>query len=139
MIKQFFPSKKPIVKPVVVYSPPPGRISHLTEEQRAAKRGLSIEIYRHRVVAVAKAQALLQLFVTDQGFPVTPEDYEEYGQCIVVGICRHYDDYGTVAWNDPPFILSVSPIKDRQKIIQCTANWLVKGAVSPHKETQEVC
>lgn len=148
MITQFYPSKKPkltVVTPAT-YQRSGGYHGNMTEEQRAAKRGLSTEEYRHRVVAVAKAQAGLQLFVTDRGFPAKADDLEEHGECIVVGICRHYDDYGTVQWHEPPFILSVSPLKDRSKIIQCTTGWLIKAkppqSTVPHYQlsiNDEVC
>lgn len=141
MISQFFPSKKiKLVYPVVTKHVPaisvPNHRNSLTEEQRAAKRGLSTEEYRRRVTAVAKAQASCGMYVTDQGFPAKAEDLEAYGKCIVVGICRHYDDYGTVQWHEPPFILSVSPLKDRTKTINCTSGWLIK---SPVTNRSEVC
>ena len=131
MIKQFFPSKK-VKLPVVhlphqnspFYVPPVAVHTSLTEEQRAARKGLSIEEYRSRVVAVAKAQAFTTLKVGDVGMPIKEEDALNIGECVVVGICRHFEDYGTVQWREPPFILSVSPVNDRSKTINCTANWL---------------
>jgi hypothetical protein len=131
VIKQFFPSKK-VKLPVVhlpyqnspFYVPPVAVHTSLTEEQRAARKGLSIEEYRSRVVAVAKAQAFTTLKVGDRGMPIKEKDALNIGECVVVGICRHFEDYGTVQWHEPPFILSVSPVNNRSKTINCTANWL---------------
>jgi hypothetical protein len=139
MITKFYPSKKPVPvhSPARVYQQAGHYLSNTTEAQRAAKRGLSVEVYRERVLAVAKAQASIGMFVTDRGFPVKAEDLEAHGECIVVSICRHYDNYGTVQWHEPPFILSVSPMKDRSKVIHCTPNWLTK--TSNFYSKSEVC
>ena len=132
MINTFFPSKK---KPVVLSLPVVHQQQqqskwvgsyHLTEEQRATKRGLSVEEYRHRVAVVSKAQAGFHHFCTDIMWPVKIADAIEHGKVMIRGIVRHYDDYGDVEWHEPPFILSVSPLKEQSKIINCTANWVTK-------------
>jgi len=139
MIERYFPSKKPKSWPYT----PPVRVIHQTplalpdnskpvhvasafEQARADKMKVSVEVYRQRVGAVAREQTACKHQVGDTVYPSKYCDAVEHGKVMIVGICRHYDDYGTVEWNDPPFIMSVSPMKDRSKIIQCTVGWLTK-------------
>jgi hypothetical protein len=91
----------------------------------ATKMGLSVEVYQQRCREVVQASNECSFMIGDTGYPVLAKD-KKYGKCMVVGICRHYDNYGTVDWNDPPFILSVSPLNDKASVIQCTGGWLVK-------------
>jgi hypothetical protein len=130
MITQFFKSKRKVIN--LPYIPTPTNTSkwvghtNLTEEQRAAKRGLSTDVYRHRVAQVARAQIGVKLFLGETAWPVKMADAIEHGKVLIKGIVRHYDDYGDVEWHEPPFILSVSPLKDQTKIINCTSGWVSK-------------
>lgn len=91
----------------------------------ATKLGISVEVYQQRCREVVQASNECVFMVGDTGYPALAKD-KKYGKCMVVGVCRHYDNYGTVDWNDPPFILSVSPLNDKSSVIQCTGGWLVK-------------
>ena len=127
MITQFFKSKRS-----VLVLPPPSTQSKwvgnavLSELERATKRGLSVEEYRHRCGVVARAQIGLKMFVGDTMWPHTYAAAQQHGKVMVRGIVRHFDDYGDVVWNEPPFILAVSPLKEQTRTIHCTGNWVVK-------------
>ena len=60
-------------------------------------------------------------------WPASESDMLQYGLCQVTGVCRHYNDYGTVDWHEPPFILSVQSVADRSEMLNTTANWVVKA------------
>lgn len=133
MIEQYFASKRVIVKPI--HTPPHGKhyaITHSSgaptafETSRAEKMGLTVEVYRHRVTEVSRAQSQCKFQVGDTVWPAADEDVQKYGLCQVIGVCRHYNDYGTVDWHEPPFILSVQSVADRTEILNATANWVVK-------------
>ena len=134
MIIEYYASKKNILQlsaPVPKYWPgsvhQPG-YSPTTETERAQKRGLTVEEYRARVVIVAQAQRECKFQVGDTVWPYTAKEAKKMGKCVVTGVCRHYDDYGTVDWNDPPFLLAVQSLSDRSKTIQCSIDWVVKQA-----------
>ena len=138
MIEQYFPSKRiPIAAPIHMhhrYTPPVNLITHVStgapsafETARAEKMGLTVEVYRHRVTEVSRAQSTCQFQVGDTVWPADEADVEKYGLCQVVGVCRHYNDYGTVDWHEPPLILSVQMVSDRTTILNATANWAVKN------------
>jgi hypothetical protein len=137
MIEQYFPSKRKVVEPykyVNRYQNNHLPVVHNTgapsafEEARAIKMGLTVKVYRHRVTEVSREQAKCTFRVGDTVFPTDPKDLEEYGGCIVTGVCRHYHDYGTVDWNEPPLILSVQPISDRGTILNASVGWAQKKA-----------
>ncbi len=96
------------------------------ESQRAFKRNLTVEVYRQRVAAVVEESKACTFQTGDHVWPVKPTDVKLYGECIVSAVCRHFDDYGSVAWNDPPFILSLISIADKNKTVQCTRGWATK-------------
>lgn len=128
--KQYFPNHTPYNykehKDTVVL-PPDGNIHTALTEERAQKRGLSVEEYRKRVRIVAEASKACAFQHGDTGFPKFKKDYEKYGKMMVVGVVRHYDDWGTVEWDETaPYILTVSPLKDRNVTVNCTHGWLVK-------------
>ena len=131
MIEQYFASKRVIAKPI--HAPQKSYpITHHTgaytpfETTRAEKMGLTVEVYRHRVTEVSRAQSQCKFQVGDTVWPASEADVQKYGLCQVIGVCRHYNDYGTVDWNEPPFILSVQSVADRTEILNATANWVVK-------------
>lgn len=113
-------SHRPALPPVV--SPSPVK----TETERAHARNLTVEEYRHRVACVAKEVAKLTYMYGDTVVPVNPEDEKTLGKCLVVHIARHYDDYGDVEWNEPPYIVSLMPLKDRSLRQCCSAGWVKK-------------
>lgn len=149
MIVEHFPSKKetkvyqltpPRVPrmpqqqhPIHVASPAPAPAPSTdnafvkTEKERAEKRGLSLEEYRKRVFAVTKASNACAFQVGDTIFPKNEEDREQYGQCLVTDVCRHYDNYGSVEWfEDNPLILTLKPSKQKDSLITAGIRWGVK-------------
>jgi hypothetical protein len=145
MIEQYFPSVRPI-KTYTTYTPPnrlpqpvlalPGQglgdykanqVPSVFETSKAERLGLSIEEYRRRCGVVARAQTECKLSVGDIVWPTIEADFEQYGMCTVVGVCRHYNDYGEVEWREPPYILSVQQMSDRSNILNCTGNWVSKA------------
>lgn len=133
MIEQYFPSKRKVVTytnryqnnytPVVSTG---ATAPSAFEEARAAKQGLTVEVYRHRVTEVSRAQAGCQFQIGDTVYPVEQKDLDEYGPCLITGVCRHYHDYGTVDWHEPPFILSIRSKNDAGTILNTTAGWAMK-------------
>jgi hypothetical protein len=127
MISIFYPSKRVVVvTPPYINSPKKWSAGSSTEEQRAAAKGLSTIEYRERVVAVSKAQGSCFWYNNQILWPSQVKDAEEHGEVIIRGVCRHYDEYGEIEWHDPPFILAVSPVKNPEVVINCTANWVAK-------------
>ena len=148
MIEEYYASKRPAPAPYK-YTPPVNLISHKKEtvlslphvhnegakgapsafeEARARKMGLSIEEYRKRVTIVSREQTGCRFATGDTVWPAMPEDVAKYGKCMVVGICRHYDDFGNVEWKEnTPFLLAVTPLNDRTRVINCTIAWATKA------------
>jgi hypothetical protein len=133
MIEQYFPSKRKTVEPYKYqnrYQHPlslPNNTAYSAfEEARALKMGVTKEVYRHRVTEVSRAQSACPFQIGDTVYPALAADVELYGACLVTGICRHYHDYGTVDWHEPPFILSIQSIGDRSSVLNTTTNWVVK-------------
>jgi hypothetical protein len=129
MIEQYFASRRPVAPtqqqskywPVYPLPAPTSPVqAGLKEAERAAKRGLSIEEYRARVVMVMEHQSNCTFQVGDTVWPVYAKDVKTMGQC------RHYDDYGDLDWNDPPFLLSVQSLANKSKSIQCSTGWVTK-------------
>ena len=139
MIEQYFESKRPkpksyypVTTPAVHQFPFPTKPTmnqgapSAFETARAEKMGLTVEVYRHRVTEVSRAQSACPFQVGDTVWPAAEKDIDLYGMCQIVGVCRHYNDYGSVDWNDPPLILSIQSLKDRNEILNTTANWVIK-------------
>ena len=91
---------------------------------QCTKLNLTKEVYQQRVAAVVAESNACKLQVGDTVYPTKPKDKTTYGRMQVVGICRNYDHYGTIDWNDPPFILSVQSLADRTTIVNCTNGWV---------------
>jgi len=108
------------------YGKPKTSAPSVFETSKAERLGLSIEVYRERCAIVARAQSECKFSVGDTVWPVNQADVEQYGQCLVVGVCRHYNDYGTVDWHEPPFILSIQRRDDRSVMLNTTGNWVQK-------------
>ena len=144
MIKQYFPSTK--VKPWYNITPPrvltpqtpllPSGITVTAREKAQALRmGISVEVYQQRCLDVAKASNECKFSHGDVVYPVKPSDLKKYGACIVVGVIRHYDQYGAVEWRDGnPFILTLARCANRTETINCTANWATSKKPEVHSE-----
>jgi hypothetical protein len=94
------------------------------EKTRAEKRNLTVSEYRRRVNLVNLEAARCFLKVGDVVSPADPKNEEKYGKFIVTGIVRHFDDYGTVDWTEPPMILAISQVSNRQNNMTCAPGWL---------------
>lgn len=129
MITNTYPSKrKPIRQkywPAVIDS----------IEVRAQKLGITKEVYHERQKAVAKASAVCLLYSGQKVMPVKEADRAEHGVMTVVNVCRSYDLYGDIEWNDPPFILQLESGLKRGHFVNCTANW----ATALKKELNNEC
>ena len=126
MIEQHYPSKRA----KTVYQHSHNYSSHnasvFGDAAKARDRGITIEEYRDRVRICAQAISKNKWRVGDAGHPYTPAAAKEHGKCVVVSLVTHYDQYGTVEWNDPPFLMSVMHENgDTNSTIQCTVGWLV--------------
>ena len=132
MIEQYFPSKRKVYQPpsVVVgndnYTNGRWDGSKYTEAARAHTRNLTVEEYRNRVKAVAAAIGKCKWFVGQEGFPYSIEGTKEHGKCRVVAIVSHFDNYGNVEWNDPPYLMAISPINQPDSIVNCSVGYLVE-------------
>jgi hypothetical protein len=133
MIEEYYASKRVVAKPIQVpYNNKHYALTHNVgasspfETTRAEKMGLTVEVYRHRVTEVSRAQSECSFQVGDTCWPADEKDIEQYGMCQVVGVCRHYNDYGTVDWHEPPYILSIQSLRDRTEMLNTTANWVVR-------------
>ena len=149
MIEQYFAYKRPVAPvqqqhnkywPVYPVAAPAASVqTGIKEAERAAKRGLSIEEYRARVVLVMQAQNGCSFQVGDTVWPIQSRESKKMGQCIITGFCRHYDDYGEVDWNDPPFLLSVQSLADKSKSVQCSIGWVTKTRPEHEGEITNEC
>lgn len=142
MIKNYYPSKAKleafVIKQIpynkVIGSPTDHVIPTEREISRALVLGLTVQEYRGRCKLVADANMMHSYALGDTVYSSIPKEREKYGPMIVVGICRHYDQYGSIDWNDPPYILCVSPLKDRSTTVNCTVGWVTKK-----EEVANVC
>jgi len=152
MIEEYYASKRPppvpkyngSYRPPVVHTPVAPVVAHkqvasVFDTTRAAKMGLDIDTYLHRCGEVMRAQSDCRFTVGDTVWPVNEADMQQYGQCQVVGICRHYNDYGTVDWHEPPYILSIQSIKDRSEMLNTTANWVQRNKPEFQTENEGNC
>jgi hypothetical protein len=129
MIELYFKSKRSTSKWLPNVSAPRRPISVIPsafEEAKAARMKCTPEEYRHRVTIVSHEQGKFTHQNGDTIYPAKYDEYLKYGKMIIVGVCRHYQDYGTVEWNDPPFIVAVSPLNDRQQVVNCSIGWVQK-------------
>jgi hypothetical protein len=87
--------------------------------------------WRRRNNLVLNAFSKFNNKVGDTVYPSNKEDYEKWGPFIVRGICASYKDFGPdVEWNDEtPMIIHLVSIKDSEKTLNATWNW-----VTPHNK-----
>lgn len=123
MIEQYFPSKRPVVKP---YQSPVWDGASYANERKALKLGITLQEYEHRVAVVRKAITGNKWAIGMSGFPHSKEEMEKHGECRVVGIVYHFDQYGTVDWNEEcPYLLAVRPsVGDVNVLVNCSIGWL---------------
>lgn len=129
MIKQWFSSKRP---PKTTHRPPQQQQHNLTHYNndilKAQQMGIAVQDYRER----QKQVALEVKKFHDEGLsihmhvrPANDKDFEEAGECVIMGLCTNYDNYGAVRWNDPPLIMQVRS-KKHDGYINCTVGWIKK-------------
>ena len=95
-----------------------------TEIDRAKQRNLTVTEYRSRVEKVGAAFRRCPYFVRDRVWPSILKEAKLYGECVVMGITRHYDDYGTVDWCDNPYILAIAPVDNPSEVVMCNLEWV---------------
>ena len=135
MIDIKFKSKRPV--PVTSYQQSNWPVVHQQGSfYKAKKLGITLDEYEDRVKIVAAAAKASRWHVGQLGYPHDKESYDEHGPCRVVAIVTHYDQYGTVEWNDPPYILAVRPEKQPNNVVNCTHGWIVE---KPKYELEKVC
>ena len=135
MIEKTYPSKRIVTVPAPG-APTPGTYYSVYERSQAELRGISVEEYCRRNTVVQVLSTQCGFYNGETVYPVERDEFELYGQCQIVGVCRNMSDLGLdFKWpeNDNPMILTFRSSKPTQKNhIFCTTNFLTK------KNTHEV-
>ena len=105
---------------------------------KASKLGLTVSEYMRRCTVVQMESNRCKWQAGDKVYPHSAAEFKKHGVCFVVHVVRNYDDYGTVEWHEPPFIVSVAPAKGGNSTINCTANW-VQASPPTDKGTSNEC
>jgi len=133
MIVNYFPSPKQVVVYQQSQQAAPQhqgvvQQSHYTSREwdRAKARGLTITEYRRRVEIVFAQLKGEFISAGDTVYPVQTKAFKQYGKCSIRNVCRHYDDYGDVEWNDPPFLLQIVSLDHPQETINCSVGYVQK-------------
>jgi len=101
------------------------------EYRKAAARKISPSVYRERCKAVEEAMKDCWHTVGDTGYPYSYAEFKKMGKIQIVGVCRHYDNYGDLDWNNPPFLLQVRSLERPEEITNCTPGFIVKTEPLP--------
>ena len=130
MIINTYPSVRVVAAPPVWKSTYTPVAKHFTshEEHQALTRGITPAEFVRRNVIVKELSDSVRLKPGDTAFPSIKKGYTDWGQCLVVGICRSYKDFAFDAeWpeNDSPMIVTFAPLNDRATHIHCTHHYLV--------------
>ena len=124
-----YPKTPLVLGHVPVVQLPHDAVLSVAERNRAAHLNITLEEYKRRDILVRKS-ALETMFQTgDTAYPIRREDYEKYGACMINFVGRKYLDLGPLdAWpkHDNPMIITFTPLKDKNKRINCTPNYLSK-------------
>lgn len=96
------------------------------EKEKAEKLKLTVDDYRLRKAAVKAAAESCPFQVGDTVYPYLESLFETHGKLRVDRICRDFDDYGTIAWNNPPFILVLARLDNPNERLNTTVGWCVK-------------
>lgn len=130
MIEEYYPnptSKKQVYNPLAdihpIYTP--------EEYRKAAARKIPPSVYKERCQVVEDALKDCWHTVGDTGYPYSYAEYKKMGKIQIVGVCRHYDNYGDVDWNNPPFLLQVRSLDRPEEITNCTPGFIVKQEPHP--------
>ena len=103
--------------------------NQMSDAQKAQKLGISVVEYHKRVGIIERELMTLTANVGDTVFPSNWDEYQKHGKLLVRAICRHYDNYGNMDWNEhTPFVVQVSPIDQPNSTINCTVAWISKHA-----------
>jgi len=110
------------------------------EYRQAAKFKIAPAEYKRRCAIVEKAVKDTWHCVGDTGYPHSMAEFKKLGKVLIVGVCQHYDNYGDVDWNEPPYILQVKSLEHPNEYTNCTAGWVVKEEPQPkEKDTNDAC
>jgi hypothetical protein len=121
MITEYFKNPKPIERWAKTT-----HHSYFTvhENSQAMKLGMSPYKYRQCCEKVKLAFDNCKHKVGDIVYPYSEKEYKKNGKMFVQAICKHFDDYGDVMWNDPPYILQVASVDDPNNTTACTSGWV---------------
>ena len=101
--------------------------SYSSDWDKARKLNITLAEYNKRVTIIMNELRFLTVNVGDTVYPSNVDDYKEHGKLIVRAVCRHYDNYGDLVWNEKsPFVLQVSPLANQTSTINCTVAWVSK-------------
>lgn len=123
MITEYFKNPKPVQRYVTYHNT---NQTYYTPQETAMalKMGISPHTYRKRCKLVTEEWLKCKVKVGDKVFPYSATLCDQHGEMIVQAICKSYDDYGDVGWNDPPFILQVASVDKPNESISCTAGFV---------------
>lgn len=139
MISNYYPAPVSDIPSSGVYQQPTnvaaGQVSYFptAELARAKARNLDVIEYRRRVALVANELRDCHYQLGDTVFPAQAGPAKKYGKCIIKGIIKHYDDYGDIEWNEPPFLVYAQSLEHKDETISCSVGYLTK------KEIESVC
>lgn len=131
MIEKTYPSKKLPVQSVVTTLVK--RFFTPADEAQARLRKISTEEYVRRDKIIRTEWNACPFKEGDIVYPKAQKDYMDYGPVKITGMLRSYKDTAIEdEWpkNDNPFILTIQPLKGKQDLVFCTANWVAKS--NPH-------
>ena len=121
MIAQHYPAPRPAA---TVHNLPWDNSRY----SRAQKHGLSIPEYDHRCSIVEDALKELDYDMGDKVYPHNSTLFHKHGAAKVIAICRHYDQYGNVKWDDELPMIVVACWEDTpDKFFNCTVKYLTKN------------
>jgi hypothetical protein len=106
------------------------------EVNQATLRGITPEEFVRRNSIVQALASKVPLRPGDTAYPDNKKGYQQYGACMVVGVCRSYKDFSIDDdWpeNDCPMIVTFAPLNNRGSHIHCTYHYLVPK--NPHLVT----
>lgn len=127
-IEQWYKNPNPVQVGYIAPAASNNNSAWFTAHEHKRSRELSIAPmeYRHRVNTVRDLAHKSGLKRGDLVTISIKADAEKHGQCVIVGICDNYDDYRDQDWNKGnPYLLDISPVNDRNKVISCTIGYVI--------------
>lgn len=123
MIKQWFVSKRP---PKTTHRQQHNLTHYNSDIQKAQQMGIPVQEYRDRQKLIKEEVDKFfaeRMHINLVVRPANDDDFEKAGECVIVGLCTDYANYGAVRWSDPPMILQVKS-KKHDGYINCSVDWI---------------